>query len=525
MLAMWLMVQLGAGLAVSGDVIVTLGPEHDGQAFGREMAWLGDVDGDGYDDVLIMDPFETGAGYSGRAYVYFGGPDVDDVPDLVLQQNASGRLQKAVKGPFDFNGDGYGDIAISARDYDIDGHENAGAVFVYFGGPDIDAVADVVIPGPWTRYYFGTGLARAGRFDDDGYDDLAVTIDTIYGWGPPPTVYVFAGGPTPPGEAVWHRVHAVYLDGFPSYLAFAGDTNGDGAGDLVHGLPWTAGFLIDDEGTHPAEAVGATLMIHGGSLRLAAGHVYQPTDTGTAALGDGIDGAFDFNGDGLDDVIAAAPSIDAGRILFGSTDLTADTVLALAPGRDVAGLGDVNGDGFDDVAVVDSLQVVWIFQGGAQPDAVADQMIRPDEGEVWDQVQVGRAGDVDGDGRADVLVHIRSGYQDRVRIYRGSDQLTGVAELPGGTAGVVFTRASPNPFNPRTTLAFRAPVAARIQVRLCDARGRLVRSLFDEVVTAGEHTVPWDGRDDRGRDLASGIYLVQVLGPQGASSGTVTLLK
>ena len=187
--------------AATAEIIVTVNPENENQAFGEETAWLGDVNADGFGDFLVVDMRQVESGYSGRAYVYFGGPTVDDTPDLILQQNATGRIREALSGPFDFNGDGYGDIAISAPDYDTDDMENNGAVFIYYGGPCIDDVADLVIPGPWTKYYFGSGLARAGKFNvEDEFDDLAVTINTSYGWGPPNTVYVYFGGPTAPTE-------------------------------------------------------------------------------------------------------------------------------------------------------------------------------------------------------------------------------------------------------------------------------------------------------------------------------------
>jgi hypothetical protein len=71
-------------------------------------------------------------------------------------------------------------------------------------------------------------------------------------------------------------------------------------------------------------------------------------------------------------------------------------------------------------------------------------------------------------------------------------------------------RATPNPFNPATRLAFRQPTAGRILLTVYDVRGRLVRRLADEHRPAGEHVVWWDGRDEDGRACASGLYFARL---------------
>jgi hypothetical protein len=64
----------------------------------------------------------------------------------------------------------------------------------------------------------------------------------------------------------------------------------------------------------------------------------------------------------------------------------------------------------------------------------------------------------------------------------------------------------PNPFNPSTELRFELPAAGRVQLSIYDIEGRLVRRLVDGVLEAGPHAERWDGRDQAGRDVASGIY-------------------
>ncbi|MBD3220690.1 hypothetical protein GF314_05565 [bacterium] len=83
------------------------------------------------------------------------------------------------------------------------------------------------------------------------------------------------------------------------------------------------------------------------------------------------------------------------------------------------------------------------------------------------------------------------------------DQLT--ATPPASPALTLAAR--PNPFNPRTTLHLSSPTAGHARLVLYDARGRLVRSLLDREIPAGERTVGWDGRNRAGREAAAGVYL------------------
>jgi FlgD Ig-like domain len=71
-------------------------------------------------------------------------------------------------------------------------------------------------------------------------------------------------------------------------------------------------------------------------------------------------------------------------------------------------------------------------------------------------------------------------------------------------------RAVPNPFNPRTSLRFELAKAGRTTLEIFDGRGRRVRQLYSGELSAGAHTIQWDGRDDRGQSCASGAYFVQL---------------
>ena len=70
--------------------------------------------------------------------------------------------------------------------------------------------------------------------------------------------------------------------------------------------------------------------------------------------------------------------------------------------------------------------------------------------------------------------------------------------------------ASPNPFNPTTSIGFSLRAGGQVSIGIFDTRGRLVRRLVDETMGAGSHEATWDGRDDQGRNLPSGVYLARI---------------
>jgi flagellar hook assembly protein FlgD len=83
----------------------------------------------------------------------------------------------------------------------------------------------------------------------------------------------------------------------------------------------------------------------------------------------------------------------------------------------------------------------------------------------------------------------------------------------------------PNPFNPETRITFECPVASHVGLYIFDMAGRLVRTLADNSLQPGRHTILWDGRDDRGRNVASGIYLCSMTADGFKENKKMTLIR
>ncbi len=101
---------------------------------------------------------------------------------------------------------------------------------------------------------------------------------------------------------------------------------------------------------------------------------------------------------------------------------------------------------------------------------------------------------------------------------------TAVADAPIGAPRLLGSH--PNPFNPSTTIRFSLPSAARVELRIFAADGRLARTLIaGETFPAGEHAYRWDGLDDGGDELPSGVYLCRLASGAFTESAKLLLLK
>ncbi len=92
-------------------------------------------------------------------------------------------------------------------------------------------------------------------------------------------------------------------------------------------------------------------------------------------------------------------------------------------------------------------------------------------------------------------------------------------------AGPMLLSPYPNPFNPRTTIAFALDAATSVRLRIYSLDGRSVRVVHQGALSAGVHQMAWNGRDDAGKPVAAGSYVVRLETPDGARSRTITLVK
>jgi len=407
-----------------------LGKTHDwisnsGTVF--QGGFAGDVNGDGYSDVILA---ENGV------CVYYGSPEgLSDSPDWTADIDAAvQRGGKSVSGAGDVNGDGYSDIIIA---------ESEGRVYAYYGNESGLGANGTRLNADWTSdlttHDFLNRIDSTGDVNNDGYSDIIISnyssafiymgsangLHTTYDW------QVSGNWARPAGDINGDRYSDVIVDGNVYYgssaglslspditLTFsnrsegngintAGDVNGDGFSDVVDG----------------------TIVYQGspGDLKISSDWLHQDPQVGSK-YGFSVSTANDVNGDGFDDVIIGAPRYDNGQVDEGKVFVyhgsglgrnfryswTAEGNQAGARfGYSVRSAGNINGDQFSDIIIgapyYDSDQVdvgkVFVYHGSyfgltSQP--------------AWSVVggqssckfgySVDTAGDVNGDGFSDVII-------------------------------------------------------------------------------------------------------------------------
>ena len=99
------------------------------------------------------------------------------------------------------------------------------------------------------------------------------------------------------------------------------------------------------------------------------------------------------------------------------------------------------------------------------------------------------------------------------------------ANVKTAAARIELSQNTPNPFNPTTTIRFSLPASERVGLAIYSADGRLVRMLVDEVKERGNHDITWDGRDNAGNPVGSGVYFYRLTAGKFSDSRKMVLLK
>ncbi len=403
------------------DVILT--GEADDDRFGSAVALVGDVNGDGYDDMLVGAYLNNFNGAdAGRAYLYLNSLTGPDIPDeFFTGENAGDQFGYSTSNAGDVNGDGFDDILVGVPYYDDITYLDNGIAYIYYGGPGMDNISDVTLLGDVGSNIgnnFGFSVSGAGDINGDGYDDIVVGAPyTDFGNTNRGTVSIFLGGNPMDGnrDFLIDGPAASNDETFGYSVSDAGDVNGDGFADIVVG---GRGYNLNQ---------GRAYVFYGGNPFNTAADVIMPGQTINDFFGWSVSSAGDVNGDGFSDVIVGAPYYDIGGnpdvgrayIYYGNItmDPSADVFLDGESagttgyfGLSVSTAGDVNGDGYADVIVgapyvFGSSGRAYIYFGGLFMDRIADVTLTPTEiNSPIFGFSVSTAGDINGDSYADVIV-------------------------------------------------------------------------------------------------------------------------
>lgn len=159
-------------------------------SFGGSVSDAGDVNNDGYADVIVGCEYcEVSGANAGDAFIYLGSASMSNVADLNLENpeadETNDHFGHSVSSAGDANGDGYDDVIVGCLI--CDAHTDSGGdAFVYFGGASMNALVDVDLASPEPAFvdeYFGWTVSAAGDVNNDGRDDVVVGCHTCDGNG------------------------------------------------------------------------------------------------------------------------------------------------------------------------------------------------------------------------------------------------------------------------------------------------------------------------------------------------------
>ena len=420
----------------------------------------GDLNGDGAMDFVVLFPGDSSSGYLNQLGIYFGRKDstikIDTIPSLlIIEEEVASRFGETF-AIGDLNNDDYDDLVIGAPFYGPD----QGKVYIYFGKTNLNEIADATAEGDTVLSFYGYDV-KIADINGDGTKDLAIGSD----------------------RRSYDRNDSTWLD--------------DGFLDIYYG---------------------------NGEWQFTKNGYDQRFDQSNSAgvLYPQVFGLVDVNADGKADISMARG--DSAYFFYGKSDsvrhipdfilTNPDTNFYSAFAGVASNIGDINKDGKNDFALLLSpgtnlSTCMAVYLGNSVPQ------IHP----IGDRCKFGsypfhiivNVGDVDGDGVNDfgsVSPYDQFSQDGYFIIFKGDSGY--ITDLGKNTVLVPkdfnLKQNYPNPFNPTTTIEYTLQKEGKVVLKIFDSIGKEIKTLINQNQQGGNYKVVWDGTDNKGEKVSSGIY-------------------
>ena len=388
---------------------LTLSGSAAASEFGYAISTAGDVNNDGYEDVIVG--ARNVSGSTGRAFVYHGSASG---LSSTIKTTLSGGVRSGttpyyycggrVAGGGDVNGDGFDDVAMACT-------FTASTVKVFHGSASGISTTAASTFTSTNGTNFGYGVAIVPSLDSDSYDDLLIAAPLSASRG---RVWAFPGSATGLSSTSTVTLDGASASSFGQTIRSAGDVDGDSYNDVVISSP------DYDSGR------GRASVYYGSSSGLTSAAVDHLAGGVGEAFGTGLVGGGDFNDDGYDDIAVGTSSVTAGRVdvHFGSSSGVASTASASLTGgayfgATMAMLPDVDADGYADLAIGATGTDVGVYPGSASGLSATAVATLTGSGIYFGGSLDGA--DVNGDGYTDLVVgdYLDSTTYGKAYVYMG----------------------------------------------------------------------------------------------------------
>ena len=465
----------------------------------------GDVNGDGYNDLIVGAP---GGNY---AELFLGGPDFDTIPEYIFKVRSRGSgFGKSVSIEGDLNSDGFDDIII--------GSHNTGPnnnVHVYFGASKLDTIPDIVLTG---SSYFNFGHKVLSGFDINGdeYDDfiMSTTVGSFFTKG---VISIYLGGPD--SLCFYTSILGKEGDVLGTDIDYVGDINKDGCDDLIVGAD-----------QHLISKPGKAYLIYGGEeINLDSSTVFYGDSINYphGYFGRYVSGLGDVNGDGYPDIgivggdyvqVISGKSLD---VLFNISNPENEfgDFYSLTGGKDV------NNDEIPDMALClqnapnnSTKNNILFYKGHLNLDSIPNYMIsRPAEFGYFNNISF--IGDINNDKNNEIAFGETPMGKGKVYIYSYS-KTEKIKNTKNMNVHFNLKQNYPNPFNSKTKIQYYIPKKCNMELSIYDFLGQKIKTLESGYKNHGRHSIYWNGKDEFGMNVPSGIYFYKLI----TSSGKNTVI-